>query len=328
MVEFCAAHGIRVARCGKVSVATSEAELPRLATLYERGVANGVPGLAFVDAGRLRELEPQTVALKAIHSPNTAIVDYKEVSTALARELQGRGVAIETAARVTGITRTTDGLVLTTPRLAVEARGLINCAGLHSDAVARLAGARPEVRIIPFRGEYYFLKPERRHLVRGLIYPVPDPEFPFLGVHFTRTVHGDVEAGPNAVLAFAREGYRLTTVRPDELLGTLGYRGFWAMAGRYWRTGAYEMYRSLSKAAFVRALQRLVPALTPGDVTRGGAGVRAQAVSPDGSLVDDFRIVEEQDAVHVLNAPSPGATASLAIGRHIAGLAVERLRLK
>jgi len=328
MVEFCAAHGIRVDRCGKVIVATTEAELPRLATLYERGTANGVPGLAYIDAGRLRELEPQAVALKAIHSPNTAIVDYKEVSAALAHELQGRGVAIETSAQVTAITRTTDGLVLTTPRLAVEARGLINCAGLYSDAVARLAGARPEVQIIPFRGEYYFLRPERRHLVRGLIYPVPDPEFPFLGVHFTRTVHGDVEAGPNAVLAFAREGYRLATVRPNELFGTLGYRGFWAMAGRYWRTGAYEMYRSLSKAAFVRALQRLVPALAPGDVTRGGAGVRAQAVSPDGSLVDDFRIVEEQDAVHVLNAPSPGATASLAIGRHIAGLAVERLRLK
>ena len=328
MVEFCAAHGIRVDRCGKVIVATTEAELPRLATLYERGTANGVPGLAYIDAGRLRELEPQAVALKAIHSPNTAIVDYKEVSAALAHELQGRGVAIETSAQVTAINRTTDGLVLTTPRLAVEARGLINCAGLYSDAVARLAGARPEVQIIPFRGEYYFLRPERRHLVRGLIYPVPDPEFPFLGVHFTRTVHGDVEAGPNAVLAFAREGYRLATVRPNELFGTLGYRGFWAMAGRYWRTGAYEMYRSLSKAAFVRALQRLVPALAPGDVTRGGAGVRAQAVSPDGSLVDDFRIVEEQDAVHVLNAPSPGATASLAIGRHIAGLAVERLRLK
>ena len=201
-------------------------------------------------------------------------------------------------------------------------------ASLVADAIARMAGARTEVRIIPFRGEYYFLKPERRHLVRGLIYPVPDPEFPFLGVHFTRTVHGDVEAGPNAVLAFAREGYRFARVNPAELAGTLGYRGFWSMARRYWKTGAYEVYRSLSKAAFVQALQRLVPELTGADVTPGGAGVRAQAVSPDGSMVDDFRIVEGPNAVHVVNAPSPGATASLAIGRHIGGLASEAFGLK
>jgi L-2-hydroxyglutarate oxidase LhgO len=328
MVEFCAAHGIRVEPCGKVIVATREEELPRLASLYERGRANGVPGLALVDRGRLRELEPEAAALKAIHSPTTAIVDFSEVAAALARELAAHGVAIETGARVTAIARTGDGLALTTPRLVVEALSLVNCAGLYSDVVARLAGAAPDVRIIPFRGEYYLLEPARRHLVRGLIYPVPDPEFPFLGVHFTRTVHGDVEAGPNAVLAFAREGYRFATVRPGELLGTLTYGGFWAMARRYWRTGAYEIYRSLSRRAFVRALQRLVPALRPEDVTRGGAGVRAQAVSPDGSLVDDFRIVEGPDAIHVLNAPSPAATASLAIGRHIAGLAVERFDLK
>jgi (S)-2-hydroxyglutarate dehydrogenase len=328
MVEFCAAHGIRVEPCGKVIVATREEELPRLASLYERGRANGVPGLALVDRGRLRELEPEAAALKAIHSPNTAIVDFSEVAAALARELAAHGVAIETGARVTAIARTGDGLALTTPRLVVEARSLVNCAGLYSDVVARLAGAAPDVRIIPFRGEYYLLEPARRHLVRGLIYPVPDPEFPFLGVHFTRTVHGDVEAGPNAVLAFAREGYRFATVRPGELLSTLTYGGFWAMARRYWRTGAYEIYRSLSRRAFVRALQRLVPALRPEDVRRGGAGVRAQAVSPDGSLVDDFRIVEGPDAIHVLNAPSPAATASLAIGRYIAGLAVERFDLK
>ncbi len=328
MAEFCATQGIRVDRCGKVLVATRPEELPRLHALYERGTANGVPGLVLMDPPRLRDLEPHAAALKAIHSPSTAIVDFKEVTAALARDLAARGVGIETEARVTAIGRSGEGLALTTPRLTVRARGLVNCAGLYSDVVARLAGAAPDVRIIPFRGEYYYLRPERRHLVRGLIYPVPDPEFPFLGVHFTKTVHGDVEAGPNAVLAFAREGYRFGRIHPGELLGTLAYRGFWAMARRYWRTGLFEMYRSLSRRAFVRALQRLVPDLRLEDVSPGGAGVRAQAVAADGALVDDFRIVEGPDAIHVLNAPSPAATASLAIGRHIAGLAVERFGLK
>jgi L-2-hydroxyglutarate oxidase LhgO len=328
MVEFCEAHGIRWERCGKVIVATREDELPRLQALYERGVANGVPGVTMIDADRVRELEPHAAAIRAIHSPHTGIVDYSEVSAALARGLTAHGVALETNARVTRIARTDDGWELTTPRLTVRARALVNCGGLYSDAIARMAGARTDVRIIPFRGEYYFIKPERRELVRGLIYPVPDPEFPFLGVHFTRTVHGDVEAGPNAVLAFAREGYRFGQVKPAELAGTLGYPGFWAMARRYWRTGAYEVYRSLSKAAFVGALQRLVPGLRADDVSPGGAGVRAQAVSPDGSLVDDFRIVESPNAVHVVNAPSPGATASLAIGRHIAGVAVQAFGLR
>jgi L-2-hydroxyglutarate oxidase LhgO len=327
LVQFCAKHGIKVDQCGKVIVATRQDELPRLQTLYERGTANGVPGLALIDAARVRELEPHAAALRGIHSPATAIVDFKEVAAALAGELGTAGVAIVTGARVTAVARRDDGLELQTPRESVRARRLVNCAGLYSDVVATMAGAEPDVRIIPFRGEYYFLRPERRHLVRGLIYPVPDPEFPFLGVHFTRTVHGDVEAGPNAVLAFAREGYRFGRLHPRELLGTLAYPGFRAMARRYWRTGAYEMYRSLSKGAFVRALQRLVPELKPDDVRRGGAGVRAQAVSRDGSLVDDFRIVESPDAVHVLNAPSPAATASLAIGRHIAGLAVRNFGL-
>jgi L-2-hydroxyglutarate oxidase len=328
MGEFCAEHGIRVERCGKVIVATSPDELPRLATLYERGVANGVPGVTMIEPGRLRELEPNAAALRGIHSPNTGIVDYSEVADVLGKELVGRGVAIHTDARVTTIARVGGELELTTPRQAVRARRLVNCAGLYSDQVARLAGAKPDVQIVPFRGEYYMLRPERRNLVRGLIYPVPDPEFPFLGVHFTRTVHGDVEAGPNAVLAFAREGYRWSRVEPRELAATLGYSGFRAMARKYWRTGAYEVYRSLSKRAFVRALQRLVPALEDRDVAPGGAGVRAQAVTPDGGLVDDFRIVADADAIHVLNAPSPAATASLAIGRHIAGLAVQTFALR
>jgi len=327
MREFCATHGIAVVDCGKVIVATREDELPRLQTLYERGIANGVP-IEMIDRDRLRELEPHAAGLRAVHSPTTAIVDYSAVVKALAGELAARGVAIETNAKVLAIVRTRDGIEIGTSRLAVDARWLVNCAGLYSDVIARLAGAEPDVQIVPFRGEYYMIRPERRELVRSLIYPVPDPEFPFLGVHFTNTVHGDVEAGPNAVMAFAREGYDLTRVNVRELAETLAYRGVWHMARRYWRMGSYEMYRSLSKAAFVSALQRLVPGIRSEDVTPGGSGVRAQAVARDGSLIDDFRIVDTDNAVHVLNAPSPGATASLAIGRHIAGVAGEKFSLK
>ncbi|MEK7701539.1 MAG: L-2-hydroxyglutarate oxidase, partial [candidate division NC10 bacterium] len=223
LYQFCEKHGILVERCGKVIVATSEAELPRLQTLYERGIANGVP-VEQIDPARLRDLEPHARALAAIWSPSTAIVDYGEVAAAMARDLREGGVAIETNARVRAIARAGDGVEIGTSRLSVRAKRLVNCAGLYSDVVARLAGARPGVRIIPFRGEYYMLRPERRALVRGLIYPVPDPEFPFLGVHLTRTVHGDVEAGPNAVFAFAREGYRFARVSPRELAETLAYR--------------------------------------------------------------------------------------------------------
>ncbi|HXH82263.1 MAG TPA: L-2-hydroxyglutarate oxidase [Candidatus Tectomicrobia bacterium] len=329
MTEFCDAHGIKYDRCGKLIVATSSEEVARLRALFERGTANGVPGLAMIDAARAREIEPHVSAVAAIHSPSTAIVDFGEVAARLGRELAARGVAIELDFPVSAITRVKGGgLAVSTRQHTVMARHLVNCAGLYSDVVARLAGAAPDVRIVPFRGEYYMIRPERESLVRGLIYPVPDPEFPFLGVHFTRTIHGGVEAGPNAVLAFAREGYRFARVRPDELAGTLGYRGFWSMARRYWRTGAYEMYRSLSKKAFVRALQRLVPDVTAADLVPGGAGVRAQAVTREGMLVDDFRIVTGPDSIHVLNAPSPAATASLAIGRHIASLAAETFSLR
>ena len=328
MKEFCAEHAIRVDPIGKVIVATFEDELPRLQALFERGKANGVVGLSLIDRDRLREIEPHAAAIRAIHSPTTAIVDYGEVAQALARDLLTQGALIRTGARVIAIDRTSDGFALSTASGPIRSRRLVNCAGLYSDVVARLAGARPGLRIIPFRGEYYMIRPERHDLVRGLIYPVPDPEFPFLGVHFTRTVHGEVEAGPNAVLAFAREGYRLGRIHLREFAGTLGYSGFWAMARRYWRTGSYEMYRSVSKRAFVRALQRLIPEVRAADVAPGGAGVRAQAVAEDGSLVDDFRIVRSPDAIHVLNAPSPAATASLAIGRHIAGLVTESFVLR
>jgi L-2-hydroxyglutarate oxidase len=328
-VEFCDANGIKYDRCGKVIIATSQEELPRLRTLYERGVANGVPGVTMIDAERVREIEPHVRALAGIHSPNTAIVDWGEVAATIGRDLAARGVTIERNFPVSAITRVRGGgVAVSTTQHSITARRIVNCAGLYSDIVARLAGAEPEVQIVPFRGEYYMLRPESEHLVHGLIYPVPDPEFPFLGVHFTRTIHGEVEAGPNAVLAFAREGYAWGRARPGELLGTLRYRGFWSMARKYWRTGAYEVYRSLSKAAFVKALQRLVPELKPEDVKPGGSGVRAQAVRRDGTLVDDFSIVTSPDAIHVLNAPSPAATASLAIGRHIAGLAAETFALR
>jgi len=326
MREFVKSRGLKTEPIGKVIVATTPAELPRLQTLYERGTANGVAGLEMIEPSRLKELEPHAVALRAIWSPATGIVDYSDVAETFARELTDAGAVIRTGAAVHAIARRSDGVTIQTAKGEVAARRLINCAGLYSDVVARMAGAEPNVRIIPFRGEYYFVKPERRFLVQKLIYPVPDPEFPFLGVHFTRTVHGDVEAGPNAVLAFAREGYRFGTVRPGEFAQTLSFPGFWRMARKYWRTGAYEVYRSLSKGAFVRALQKLVPDVTEADVIPGGAGVRAQAVAPDGSLVDDFRIVTAADAIHVLNAPSPAATASLAIGRYISSVAVEAFR--
>ncbi len=325
MHAFCDMHEIRYERCGKVIVATSPDELPRLDRLYERGVANGVEGLERIGPERVREIEPHANALQAIHSPATGIVDFGKVSVAMAKVLQGRGAAILTGARVERIVSANGGVVLETASGTVRARALINCAGLYADRVARLMGVRTDVRIIPFRGEYYELIAERRDLVRGLIYPVPDPAFPFLGVHFTRTIHGGVEAGPNAVLAFAREGYTYKHIRLGEVAGMLAYPGLWRMVGRYWRMGLYELYRSLSRSAFVRALQRLVPEISPADLEPGGAGVRAQAVEKDGALVDDFRIVETPKAIHVLNAPSPAATASLAIGRHIADLAARTL---
>lgn len=324
--QFCEANGVRYENCGKVIVATTEAERPRLQVLYERGTANGVQGLVLIDAARLRDIEPHARAVAALHSPTTAIVDYTEVARAMAANLKHRGVAIQTGTRVQTI-RQTDLLHLETTGGTFSARNVINCAGLYSDTVARMMGVQPDVRIIPFRGEYYTLR-RQQSVVRGLIYPVPDPEFPFLGVHFTKRIQGDIEAGPNAVLAFAREGYRMAAINPAEMFATLAYPGFWAMAAKYWRTGIYEVYRSLSKPAFLRALQRLVPELEERDLEPGGAGVRAQAVAPDGSLIDDFKISETPHAIHVLNAPSPAATASLAIGQHIAGLAAKSFELK
>ena len=328
LLEFCQENDVGYELCGKVIVATEERELPALHELHRRGTANGVPGLELVGPERLRELEPHTRGVQALWSPNTGIIDYRQVTEAYARRFRENGGEVWTDARVVGIRATGDGHVVSTRRGDVQARYLINCAGLYADAVARMLGVRLPVRIIPFRGEYYFLSPEAQFLVRGLIYPVPDPRFPFLGVHFTRTVHGQVEAGPNAVLAFAREGYSMGRVHPGELLGTLTYPGFWHMSRRHWRTGLMEVRRSLSKAAFTRSLQRLVPEVEGRQLVRGGAGVRAQAVDRSGALADDFRISESQNAIHVLNAPSPGATASLAIAGSIVDMASESFGLR
>jgi (S)-2-hydroxyglutarate dehydrogenase len=319
MIAFCARHGVAVQAIGKVIVATRQEQIPRLSELHRRAQANGVRA-AWLDAAALGRLEPNAAGVAALHCPDTSIVDYREVSAVMRRLLQERGAPIRLCTRFQGI-HTPAGhagaLRLETDRGDLTAKRVINCAGLYSDMVARLMGLQPDIQIIPFRGEYYFIKPERGDLVHGLIYPVPDPDLPFLGVHFTRTVHGEVEAGPNAVLAFAREGYTMSDVNYQELAQTLWFGGFWRMARRFWHTGCTEFWRSLNKGAFVTALQELVPAVRGEDLVRGGAGVRAQAVDGQGRLVQDFRFLATPRSLHVLNAPSPAATASLAIGEYI-----------
>jgi L-2-hydroxyglutarate oxidase LhgO len=319
---FCDAHNIPYQQIGKVIVATREDELPRLDTLYERGLANGVRGVRKIGKDELREIEPHAAGIAAVHSPKTGIVDYKQVSHAMRDELSVRGVEVCTGGKVTAIqppVKSSDDLRITLQNnRVVLAKRLINCAGLQCDEVARMMGLQPDLRIVPFRGEYYFVKEARHDLVHGLIYPVPDPAFPFLGVHFTCTIHGEVEAGPNAVFAFAKEGYSMGKISPSHLAQTFGYGGFLQIAKKWWRTGAFEMYRSLNKGAFVKSLQALVPEIAGDDIVRGGAGVRAQAISAAGQLVDDFRFMETPHSLHVLNAPSPAATAGLAIGEYIA----------
>lgn len=317
MERFCAEHGVDYEICGKVIVAVAEEEIPRLERIFERGQQNGVK-CEMIDAARLRELEPYAAGVKAIWAPEAGIVNYGQVCRKLAELLQAAGGRVETGALVTAIRHETGGVVLATPHGDYRAARVVNCTGLHSDRTTRLGGAEPPAKIIPFRGEYYKLKPEVFHLCRNLIYPVPDPNFPFLGVHFTRMIEGGVECGPNAVLAFAREGYRKTDVNLRDLAESLAYPGFRKLAARYWRTGAGEMWRSLNKGAFVRALQRLVPDIRSEHLLPGGAGVRAQAVTPEGDMVDDFLILDGERIVNVINAPSPAATSSLNIGRLVA----------
>lgn len=319
MEEFCAREGIAFDICGKVIVALDDHEIPRLQNIFERGQANGV-ACEVIDQHRLRELEPHAAGVRAIHVPEAGIVDYVEVCTRLAQRLIDRGGRVVFNARATALHDRAGEVVVESSAGTFHAHQAVNCAGLHSDRIARLCGIDPGLRIIPFRGEYYMLKPEARRLCRNLIYPVPDPAFPFLGVHLTRMIDGSVECGPNAVLAFAREGYHKTTIDLGDLAETLGYRGFWNLSRRHWRMGMGEIWRSLSRHAFVRALQRLVPDLRVEHVTPADAGVRAQAVRPDGNMVDDFAIVRADRVVHVCNAPSPAATSALAIGEHIAHL--------
>lgn len=317
LVEFCQAHQIPYQMCGKLVVATKPAEVPLLQTLHQRGIANGVPGLSMIGPERLRELEPHARGVSALHVPSAGVVDYAAVAHAMATVIQSRGGTIRTSANVRGLVRREGVWVVETTAGKIQARWLVTCGGLQADRLARMAGAPADLQIVPFRGEYYELIPERRFLVRSMIYPVPNPALPFLGVHFTRSIHGVVHAGPNAVLALKREGYRKTDLDLRDALESLRFPGFWRMSQRYWATGLGELYRSLYKPAFVQALQRLVPDVRSKDLVPAPAGVRAQALGARGALLDDFDIVEGPQAIHVLNVPSPAATASLSIARTI-----------
>lgn len=316
MQEFCTAEGIPFELCGKVIVAIDERDLPSLERIYERGQANGVK-CEIVSKERLAELEPHAAGMRALHVPEAGIVDYKQVCRRLAEHIVAAGGRILTGTRVEKITTRAEGVIVHSTAGDVPADYLVNCAGLYSDRVTALSGERTQAQIVPFRGEYYELRPEASKLCRNLIYPTPDPQFPFLGVHFTRMIQGGVECGPNAVLAFAREGYFLRNVNLKDLWETLTYRGFRQMARRHWRMGLGELWRSMNKQAFVRALQRLVPEIESDDLSPAPAGIRAQAVLPDGMLVDDFLFQETERVVNVCNAPSPAATASLNIGTMI-----------
>ena len=317
LVEFCREHRVAYEICGKVIVATESEEIPSLRNLYERGIKNGLE-VEKIGPEELKELEPHATGIAALKVPSTGIVDFVGVTEAFAKMVAREGGELRTGAEVTAISETGDGVELRTPGESFRARMLVNCAGLHSDRVAALSGVEAGAKVVPFRGEYYELEPERRYLVRNLIYPVPDPNFPFLGVHFTRSVEGGVEAGPNAVLGLAREGYKKTDLNARDMAETLSYPAFWRLVGRNWRTGAGEIWRSLSKKAFVRGLRRLVPEVEEDDLVPTEAGVRAQALMKDGVLMDDFLIVEGERSVHVLNAPSPAATACIPIGESIA----------
>jgi L-2-hydroxyglutarate oxidase len=327
LYRLCQERGVPHERCGKLIVATRPSELPMLSALEQRGRANGVTSLRWCSSEELREREPHASGLAALHCGDTGIVDYREVATVLAQVVAELGGTVQTGAAVVGAAAGNDGFVLRTAAGGeVTCLNVVNCAGLQSDRVARLCGIEAGLQIVPFRGEYFHLRPHRRQLVRNLIYPVPDPALPFLGVHFTRTIAGEIEAGPNAVLALARHGYSWSRVSGSDLLETLTYAGFWHMARRHWRTGLSEIYRSMNPRAAARALQTLVPEITADDLVPAGAGVRAQAVTPEGVLVDDFRLVSAPGMVHVLNAPSPAATASLAIAEYLADAASEVFR--
>ncbi len=323
MLEFCKKNGIPVGEFGKLVVATRDDQLPALENLWDRGQTNGLSGLEKLGPEGIRSIEPHAGGVGALWVPETAVTDFSAVAERLASDLHGQ---IESGARVDSIASTSEGVRLGSGQRSFEAKVIINCAGLHADRIARLAGLDSSVRIVPFRGEYFALRKGKEHLVSGLIYPVPDPRFPFLGVHFTRKLDGSVEVGPNAVLALAREHYRGSSPSARDLWDTFSFPGFWRIVGRYWRTGTEEMWHSLRPSSYARLASALVPEVTGDDLERADAGVRAQAVARDGRLLDDFEIVRTENSIHVLNAPSPAATSSFAIGEHVANLAGGMLR--
>lgn len=326
MLKFCQEQGLPFDLCGKVIVALNESELPRLEDLYRRGIANGVQGLELIGPERLHELEPYAIGIKAIYSPRSGITNFVKVAQAYAHAIQQREGVIITSCKVRSLSMRGGQILLVclqpdthirNTQIEIEARYVITCGGLQSDKLSQMSGRKSEIRILPFRGDYYVLRSEKRHMVRALIYPVPDPRFPFLGVHFTRKIDGEVWAGPNAVMAFAREGYQRWKINPKDLLEILGYSGFWKLAARYWKMGLAEMYRDYVKAAYVKELQRYIPDLQSDDIVSGPSGVRAQALAKDGRLLDDFLIHHGENTLHVVNAPSPAATSSLILAQMI-----------
>jgi len=328
MKRFCQQHGIPFEECGKLVVATAPEEVPRLQQLHERGVANGAQGMRMMERDEFREIEPYANGICGLHVPSTGIVNYTEVAKKYAELIERARGEIVFRAKVTGLRDDGDANIVETTAGAFRASHVINCAGLYSDAITRMAGCKTDLEIIPFRGEYYEVKQERRYLVKNPIYPVPDPRFPFLGVHFTRHIDASVEAGPNALLAFRREGYLGTDIDLTETVAMLRYRGFWKMARKFWKMGMAEQYRAWIKPAFTRALQQMVPELTEDDLVPGGSGVRAQAVDCNGNLLDDFCFVHSRRMIHVCNVPSPAATASLEIGREVVDLLVNCFELQ
>ncbi len=324
LIDFCDKENIKYELCGKVIVATDEQQLGALETIYQRGIQNELKGITNLTKDELHEIEPHVKGIRGVRVPETGIIDYKEVSQKYAENILKSGAEIRTNEKVNKIIPQKDSIIIETTKGTYKSKLLVNCAGLYSDKVAKMTGQKMDLKIIPFRGEYFKIKKEKHHLVNHLIYPVPDPAFPFLGVHFTRMIGGGIEAGPNAVLAFAREGYKKLHINVPELAETLMWPGFQKVAAKYWATGFGEMYRSFSKTAFTKALQKLIPEIQKDDLEIGGAGVRAQACDRKGGLIDDFLIYENNYAINVCNAPSPAATSSLAIGDTVSDLVMKR----
>jgi L-2-hydroxyglutarate oxidase len=325
LIRFCEEHQIKYDKCGKLVIAANEAELNTLNLLYDRGKANGLTGMKRLKGDEIKEKEPHAAGLEALFIKETGIVNFSDVTNTYAKIVREKDGKIETGCKFFRVVKNGNNFVLQTTKGDVNAKIIVNCAGLYSDRVTKLCGVEPDVKIIPFRGEYYKLKKEKEYLVKNLIYPVPDPRFPFLGVHFTRMIKDGVEAGPNAVLAFQREGYTRFDFNIKDLSEMFFYPGFWKMASKYYQMGFSEFYRSLSKKRFVNSLKKLIPEITINDITEGGSGVRAQALDKNGNLLDDFRIIEKEKMVHVLNAPSPAATASISIGEYIADLVLKKI---